>query len=245
LASPRSCAEPWQDNTPARARHMRRAEAGREMRFKDASEAGLALAARLGAREDLEGARVLAVASGGVRAGLEVSKRLRLPLDLLLLKRLLVTRGPDEPLCVASVAGARFIDEEVEARAALDAALASFLASALAEFDEHVRACRGARPPSDLKGRAVLLVDNGVRTGSTVRAAVRALRRVGPARVVVAAPVAAPEALASVEAAADDFVYLAAPEPFGHVGLWYADFTRPSDDEVRSMLEQSEVQPPT
>jgi putative phosphoribosyl transferase len=187
------------------------------MRFKDAREAGLALAERLEARAGLEGASVLAVASGGVAVALEVSKRLRLPLDLLLLRRPLVTRGPQEPLCVASVAGARFIDEEVEERAAVDAALKSFLGPALAEFDAHVRACRGERPSSDLKGRAVLLVDNGVRTGS----------------------VAAPEALASVEGVADDFVYLATPEPFGHVGLWYEDFTRPSDEQVRSMLEQS------
>jgi predicted phosphoribosyltransferase len=215
------------------------------MRFKDAREAGLALAARLEARAGLEDASVLAVASGGVAVALEVSRRLRLPLDLLLLRRLLVTRGPDEPLCVASVAGERFLDEEVSARAAEDPALESFLASALAEFDEHVRACRGARTPTDLKGRAVLLVDNGVRTGSTVRAAVRALRRACPAGVVVAAPVAAPEALASVESVADDFVYLATPEPFGHVGLWYEDFTRPSDEQVRSMLEQSAAPTPT
>lgn len=214
------------------------------MRFKDAREAGLALASRLEGRADIEGACVLAVASGGVGVALEVSKRLRLPLDLLLLRRLLVTRGPDEPLCVASVAGARFIDEEVEERAAVDAAFGNFLASALAEFEAHVGACRGERAPSDLKGRAVLLVDNGVRTGSTVRAALRALRRAGPARVVAAAPVAAPEALASVEATADDFVYLSAPDLFGHVGLWYEDFTRPSDEQVRSMLEQSEARTP-
>jgi putative phosphoribosyl transferase len=214
------------------------------MRFKDARGAGRALAARLEDCAGLEGALVLALARGGVAVGLEVSKRLRLPLDLLLLRRLLVPRGPQEPLCVASVAGSRFLDEEVAARAALDAALGSFVESALAEFDSYARACRGARPSSDLKGRAVLLVDNGVRTGSTIRAAVRALRSTGPARVVVAAPVAAPEALASVGAAADDFVYLATPDPFGHVGLWYEEFTRPSDDEVRSMLEQSEAPTP-
>jgi putative phosphoribosyl transferase len=215
------------------------------MRFKDAREAGRALAARLEDYAGLEGALVLALARGGVAVGLEVSKRLRLPLDLLLLRRLLVPRGPQEPLCVASVAGARFLDEEVAARAARDAALGNFLASALAEFDVQVRACRGERPSLNLKGRDVLLVDNGVRTGSTVRAAVRALRSTGPARVVVAAPVAAHEALASVEATADDFVYLATPDPFGHVGLWYEEFKRPSDDEVRSMLEQSEVPTPT
>lgn len=212
------------------------------MRFKDTREAGRALAARLEEYAALEGALVLALARGGVGVGLEVSKHLRLPFDLLLLRRLLLTRGPEEPLCVASVAGTRFLDEEVAARAARDAAFEVFLASALTEFDEQVRACRGARAPSDLNGRVVLLVDNGVRTGSTVRAAVRALRSTLPARVVVAAPVAAREALASVAAAADDFVYLAAPDPFGHVGLWYEDFTRPSDDEARAMLEQSEVQ---
>lgn len=215
------------------------------MRFKDAREAGRALASRLEDCAGLEGALVLALARGGVAVGLEVSKRLRLPLDLLLLRRLLVPRGPQEPLCVASVAGTRFLDEEVAERAAEDAALGSFLSSALAEFDAQVRACRGGRTPLNLKGRAVLLVDNGVRTGSTVRAAVRALRSTQPARVVVAAPVAAHEALASVDDVADGFVYLATPEPFGHVGLWYEEFTRPSDDEVRAMLEQSGAPEPT
>lgn len=211
------------------------------MRFKDTREAGRALATRLGAYAGLEGACVLALASGGVRVGLEVSKRLRLPLDLVLLRRLLFARGDAaEPLCVTSVAGGRLLDEEAEARAAEDPVLGVFVASALVEFDERVRACRGGRATLDLEGRAVLLVDNGVRTGSTVRAALRALRRRGPARVVVAAPVAATEALASVEEAADGFVYLASPAPFGHVGLWYEDFTRPPDEEVRAMLGQSE-----
>lgn len=208
------------------------------MRFKGPREAGLALASRLGEYAEAEGALVIALAHGGVPVGLEVSKRLRLPLDVLLLRRLLVPHGPDEPLCVASVAGARFIDEEVSLRADGDAALGHFLASALAEFDERVGACRGGRAPLDLKGRAVLLVDNGVRTGSTVRAALRALRSRGPARVVVAVPVAATEALASIEAASDDFVYLATPEPFGHVGLWYEDFARPSEEQIRSMLDE-------
>ena len=211
------------------------------IRFKDSREAGAALAAGLEAYTGRDGAVVLALANGGVGVGIEVSKRLRLPLDVLLLRRLLVPHGPEEPLCAACVAGAHFLDEEVTARAAEDPVLESFLASALAEFGEHASACRGARATTDLKGRTVLLVDNGVRTGSTLRASVRALRSTEPARVVVATPVAATEALASVAAAADDFVFLATPEPFGHVGLWYEDFTRPSDEQVRSMLEQSEA----
>jgi predicted phosphoribosyltransferase len=212
------------------------------MRFKDTREAGLALAARLDAYAGRERAIVLALASGGVGVGLEVSKRLGLPLDLLLLRRLLATRGPDEPLCAASVAGERFLDEEVAARAAADSVLEGFVASSLAEFEEHVRACRGTRAASDLKGHTVLLVDNGIRTGSTVRAAVRALRSSDPARVVVAVPVAAPESLASVEAAADELIFLAAPDPFGHVGLWYEDFARPSDEQIRAMLDEAETE---
>jgi predicted phosphoribosyltransferase len=212
------------------------------MRFKDTREAGLALAARLGAYAERERAIVLALASGGVGVGLEVSKRLGLRLDLLLLRRLLATRGPDEPLCAASVAGACFLDEEVAARVAVDSVLEGFVASSLAEFEEHVRACRGARAASDLKGRTVLLVDNGIRTGSTVRAAVRALRSSDPARIVVAVPVAAPESLASVEAAADELIFLAAPDPFGHVGLWYEDFARPSDEQIRAMLDEAETE---
>ncbi len=213
------------------------------MRFKGPREAGLALASRLGEYAEAEGALVIALAHGGVPVGLEVSKRLRLPLDLLLLRRLLVPHGPDEPLCVAGVAGSRFLDEEVSLRAGGDAALGHFLASALAEFDERVSACRGERAPLDLKGRTILLVDNGVRTGSTVRAALRALRSRGPARVVVAVPVAATEALASVAAASDDFVYLATPEPFGHVGLWYEDFARPSEEQIREMLDEAVARP--
>jgi putative phosphoribosyl transferase len=213
------------------------------MRFNDARAAGRALAARLGAYAGRESAVVLALARGGVAVGLGVSELLGLPLDILLLRRLLATRGPLHPLCAASVAGARFVDEEVAARASSSdgAAFRGFLASALAELDEQAHACRGARPPVELSGRTVLLVDNGIRTGSTALAAARALNSFGPARVVIAAPVAARESLGEVRPAADEFVCLSTPEPFGHVGLWYADFSRPADEEIRAMLEESEA----
>jgi putative phosphoribosyl transferase len=212
------------------------------MRFKDTREAGLALASRLDAYAGREDACVLALATGGVGVGLEVSKRLRLPLDILLLRRLLATHGPAKPLCVASVAGTRFVDEEVTLKSSEEPAFELFLTAALAEFDQRVSACRGERAPLDLKGRTVLLVDNGVRTGSTVRAGMRALRSTGPARVVVAAPLAAPESLASVETVADEFIHLTTPEPFGHVGLWYENFTRPSDMQIRAMLDEAEAE---
>jgi putative phosphoribosyl transferase len=210
------------------------------MRFSDAGAAGLALAPRLEAYAAREGALVVALARGGVAVGLGVARRLGLPLDLLLLRRLLLPRGPREPVCAANVAGAPFLDEELRGRSAA-AVPSEFLADALAELEARARACRGARPAAELVGRTVLLVDNGVRTGSTMLAALRALRPCAPARVVAAAPVAAPEALAAVRSAAAEFVCLHTPSPFGHVGLWYRDFARASDEEIRAMLDEADA----
>lgn len=211
------------------------------MRFKDGLEAGRALAAKLGGVAGARGdaAVVVAVARGGVGVGLEVARRLNLPFDVLLLRRLLVTGEPPRPGCAASVAGSGHVDEEVAAalaREAEDPALRAFLSSALAELDSQAVACRGGRPALGLAGRTVVLVDNGVRTGSTMLAALRALRSKSPARVVAAAPVADADALAEVSAAADEFVCLATPAPFGHVGLWYANLHRPPDEEIRAAL---------
>ena len=211
------------------------------MRFQDAGAAGRDLAERLAPRGARERTSVIAVARGGVAVALEVSKRLGLPLDLILLRRLLVPRGPQEPVCAANVAGTPFLDEELR-RGGGERPPEQFFAEALAELESRARACRGPRPAAELGGRTVLLVDNGVRTGSTMLAALRALRSRAPARVVAAAPVAAPEALVPVQTAADEFVYLHAPEPFGHVGLWYREFTRPSDEEIRAMLDENSGQ---
>jgi predicted phosphoribosyltransferase len=215
------------------------------MRFDDARAAGRALAAVLEAYRGREDALVLALARGGVGVSSEVSRQLGLPLDLVFLRRLLVPRGPQEPLCAANVAGAPFLDEELKAvlrhddDAAHDPALRHFLGDALADFDARVRLGRGERPAVDLTGRTVILVDNGVRTGATMLAAVRAVRSRSPARLVAAAPVADADARAVVASAVEEFVCLATPAPFGHVGLWYADFQRPSDDEIRAMLDSA------
>jgi putative phosphoribosyl transferase len=188
---------------------------------------------------------VLALARGGVGVGFEVSKQLGLPLDLVCLRRLLVRRGGRGAACVASVAGARVLDEEVRAAAAVspgagtthEAGLGHFMKEALADFDERVRACRGGRPALDLSGKTVILVDNGVCTGSTMLAAVRAARSRTPARLVAAAPVCDAAAREEVATTVEEFVCLATPEPFGHVGLWYANLERPSDDDIRAVLD--------
>lgn len=210
------------------------------MRFDDARAAGRALAEGL---EASYGGRrrtsVLGVARGGAGVAAEVSRRLGLPLDLLFLRRLLVPRGPLHPACAASVAGSLFLDEEVAAALsgeAPDAPLRQFLDAAVGELDSLARACRGERAAPDLGGQTVILVDNGVRTGSTMLAAIRALRSQTPARVVAAAPVADASACDAVRAAVEEFHTLATPDPFGHVGLWYKDFRRASGEELRAML---------
>lgn len=215
------------------------------MRFDDTRAAGRALAAGLEAYRGRADALVLALARGGVGVGFEVSKQLGLPLDLVCLRRLLVRRDGRGAACVVSVAGARFLDEEVRTAADANASaggtpeagLRHFMEDALADFDARVGDCRGDRPALDLSGRTVILVDNGVCTGSTMLAAVRAVRSRTPARLVAAAPVADAAARAEVASAVEEFVCLATPEPFGHVGLWYADFRRPSDDEIRAVLD--------
>lgn len=216
------------------------------MRFTDPRSAGQSLSAKLEAYRGREDALVLALARGGVAVGLEVAKHLCLPLDLVLIRRLFVPRGPDSPVCAVSVGGALFVDAEAAGRtgaapdSSSDPAREHFIADALGELARRESACRGGRRVSDIAGKTVLLVDNGIRTGSTIRAAVRALRSRAPERIVAAVPVAAAQARAGIEAAADEFICLASPEPFGHVGLWYADFKRPDDEEIRAMLEESE-----
>lgn len=208
------------------------------MRFDDARAAGLALAPRLEPYADCSGALVVALARGGVGIGLGVARSLGLHLDLLLLRRLLMPRGARAPVCAANVAGTTFLDEELRAGGVEERPPEQFFDEALAELESSARACRGTRPAAELAGRTVLLIDNGVRTGSTMLAALRALRSCAPARVVAAAPVAAPEALAAVRSAADEFICLHTPDPFGHVGLWYREFRRPSDEEIRAMLQE-------
>jgi predicted phosphoribosyltransferase len=209
------------------------------MRFKDGCEAGGALTSKLTAYAGREDVFVIAVASGGVAVAAEVSRRLALPLDLVIISRLLVPRAND-PLCAANVVGTPFRDEGLDSHAAREPAFANFLAQALAELEERARVCRGTRHALDLSGKTVLLVDNGVRTGSTLRIAARAVRSLRPVHIVAAAPVADAATLDIMRETFDEFVCLASPEPFGHVGIWYADFHRPSDDEIHAMLEERE-----
>ena len=205
-------------------------------RFDDLRAAGRQLAIALESFAAREQTIVLGLARGGVPAAAEVAAHLRLPLDVVMIQRMLL-RGPLDPIGAASVAGHLIIDDELSPIADPPQSPIDFhLHSALQTLVETARARRGDKPVVEIAGLTVLLVDCGARSGSTVRAAIRGIRRLAPARVIVALPTAAPEARAILESSADEVISLRWPSPYGNVAMWYRRFDVPSSEEVRAML---------
>lgn len=208
-------------------------------KFADLFSAGRNLAARLDDYLGREETIILAIARGGVPVALEVAKHLNAALDIILIRRLLAPGSPGSEICAVNVSGTLVVDQELTLPTALPkTALEYFVADALEGLELRAQTCRGARPALEVARKNVILIDNGIHTGSTVLAAIRALRTMKPSRLVVAVPVAALSSRLPVEAAANDLVCLAWPEPFGHVGLWYANFNVPDEDQIREMLDQ-------
>lgn len=201
------------------------------------ASAGCQLAAKVQAyctKETL----ILGIANGGVPVAAVVARQLQVPLDIILIKRLLTPRGPQFPVCAINVAGTLVLDEDVPACNTMPVSpIDHYLSSAQRELSGREHECRAGKPAAVIQGKDIVLIDNGIHTGSTMKSAVRATRRLDPARIIAAAPLAAAESLASIEQATDGFVCLMSPENFGHVGLWYSDFDRPSDVQVREMFE--------
>jgi putative phosphoribosyl transferase len=207
-------------------------------RFPDLRSAGRELAAALeqfSARTDVI---VLGLVLGGALVAFEVARHLCLQLDFVIIRRLLVPHGPGSQVCAVNVAGSLVIDEELMPRPAVpESPLDYFVSDALEKLAGRERQCRGGRPAVDLSQKTVILADCGIRTGLTMRAAIGALRKAGPARIIAAVPVASVKGRAAIEALADEVISLRSREPFGHVGLWYEDFRRPGDESVSDLLE--------
>ncbi|HWK89653.1 MAG TPA: phosphoribosyltransferase family protein [Longimicrobium sp.] len=182
---------------------------------------------------------MLGIVRGGVPAAVEVGRALGVPVDVLLIRRLLLPRGPHDLVCAVSAAGTLVLDDEAAEIQSSDPAAAAFVESALAAFGERVALCRGTAPAAPLEGRTVLLVDNGVHTGGTLRIAIRALRGLRPARIVAAVPVAAAGARAEMEALADEVVCLAWPEALANVAQAYAAFRVPAVEDVAALLREA------
>lgn len=211
------------------------------MRFADRADAGRRLGRRL-AGLDLPDPVVLALPRGGVPVAAEVARALQAPLDLIIVRKLGLP-GHEELAAGALAEGdppVQVINAAVLRAAGLEeAALAPVVARETAELARRREAYLGDRPRVALAGRNVIVVDDGIATGATMRAALRAVRHAGPSQVVLAVPVAAGDALARLAAEADGIVCLAVPEPFVAVGMHYADFGQTSDAAVAAALAEA------
>ncbi|WP_439621607.1 phosphoribosyltransferase [Gemmata sp.] len=210
--------------------------------FRDRTDAGRRLAAKLlhyAGRDDVV---VLALPRGGVPVGYEVARALDVPLDVFLVRKLGVPSHEELAMGAIASGGVRVLNEGVVRQLGITAAqIDAAAAGEQQELERRDREYRGDRPAPDVRGKTVIVVDDGLATGSTMRAAVAALRRLGPARVVVAVPVGAAETCADFEGEADEAVCAEEPDPFHAVGVWYDDFTQTTDAEVRALLTRSGV----
>jgi predicted phosphoribosyltransferase len=208
--------------------------------FPDRYEAGRRLAGRLAAYADRPDVLVLALPRGGVPVGYEVARALGAPLDVFVVRKLGVP-GHEELAMGATASGGVCVlnADMVRALGIPSRAIEVVAARELQELRRRERAYRGDRPAPAVGGRTVILVDDGLATGSTMRAAVEAVRRLGPARVVVAAPVASPATCEEFRGVADECVCALTPEPFDAVGAWYDDFSQTTDEEVRELLART------
>ena len=209
------------------------------MIFRNRSEAGRHLAAKLRTYEDRADVIVLALPRGGVPVGFEVAQALGAPLDVFLVRKLGVPGHEELAMGAIATGGIRVLNEDVLRRLPIpERVIDAVAADEQRELERRERLYRDGRPAPHVHGKTVILVDDGLATGSTMRAAVAALRQLGPERIVVAVPVGAPETCAEFQDEADEAVCAITPDPFYAVGYWYADFEPTSDDEVRSLLSR-------
>jgi predicted phosphoribosyltransferase len=213
-----------------------------DLPYRDRAEGGRALARELRERAGaaLEDAQILALPRGGVPVAYEVATALDRPLDVFIVRKLGVP-GQEE-LAMGAVAGGdvRVVNRDLVRAAGIPAdQIERVIDTETRELERREHVYRGARPAPHLQGRTVILVDDGLATGSSMQAAVVAVRERDPARILVAVPVAPPDAVAMLERHADRVICPARPEPFDGVGRWYADFDQLDDDEVREVLERA------
>jgi putative phosphoribosyl transferase len=209
-------------------------------RFRDRRAAGRALARALEAYRGRPDALVLGLPRGGLVVAYEVAHALGLPLDVMIVRKLGVPGHAELALGAIASGGARVLNDEViRSLRVASAAIEQVATREQTELERRERAYRGVRPALDARGRCILLVDDGAATGATMRAAVAALRMLGPARVVVGLPTAARDACAALRREADEVCCLVAPAAFAAVGEWYEEFGQSTDEEVCALLAES------
>ena len=210
--------------------------------FADRREAGIELASRLAKYRGRHDVVVLALPRGGVPVAFEIAEALDAPLDIFVVRKLGMPGHPEFAIGAIASGGVRVLNEDtIRWYAIPGTAIEAVAASELAELQRREREYRRGRPLADLRGRLVVLVDDGLATGATMRAAVQAVRAYEPSRVVVAVPVGSREACEEFSDITDETVCARTPEPFNAVGLWYRNFSQTTDDEVRELLNRHEL----
>ena len=213
--------------------------------FLDRREAGRLLAEGLLAYAGRPDVIVLALPRGGVPIGYEVARTLQAPLDVFLVRKLGIPGHPELAMGAIASGGVRVLNRDViEPLRIPEHVIAETERRELREIERREAAYRGQRPRPAVAGQYVILVDDGVATGATMRAGIAALRQAKPSRIVVAVPVAPPDTVELLQREADEVVCLAMPEPFRAIGCWYVEFPQLTDDEVRARLGQSWARQP-
>ncbi len=210
------------------------------LRFADREDAGRRLAAALESYRDAPGLLVLGLPRGGVPVAAEVARGLGAPMDVFLVRKLGVPAHPELAFGAIAGDGEVVLNREVVSLYGLDEASAGRVAAReRAELLRREELYRKGMPALELGGRTVILVDDGLATGATMKAAAAAVKAHGPKRVIVAVPVGAAETCADLESVADEVVCLATPEPFQAVGLWYENFDQTTDAQVLELLRSA------
>jgi len=213
------------------------------MIFRDRTEAGKYLATKLLSYKDRPDVLVLALPRGGVPVAFEVAQALRVPLDIFLVRKLGVPGHEELAMGAISTGGVRVLNEDIVDYLRIpEHVIDAIAAEELKELERRELAYRGNRAEPDVKEKTVILIDDGLATGSTIRAAAQALRQQQPARIVVAVPVSAPETCDEYRIGVDEIICAVTPEPFLGVGMWYLDFPQTTDDEVRDLLERARAE---
>jgi predicted phosphoribosyltransferase len=210
------------------------------VRFLDRRDAGRQLARKLANYTDDPSVLVLGLPRGGVPVAYEVARALHAPLEVFMVRKLGVPDHRELAMGAIASGGLRVLNLNViDALGVSPAAVESVAGRELLELERQQRIYRGQTPLPDLAGRTIIVVDDGLATGSTMRAAVGALRQSNPARIIVAAPVAAAETARRLREEADAVVCMDAPRDFHAVSTWYEDFSQTSDEEVSNLLESA------
>jgi len=210
------------------------------MIFRDRTEAGQVLASKLTKYLNQVDTVILALPRGGVPVAYEIGKELGLPVDIFVVRKLGVPGHEELAMGAIASGGVRHINRDVVDQLRIESETIDVASRReQKEIERRERLYRGQRPPVDVRNKTVILVDDGLATGSTMRAAIAALRQHRPARIVVAVPAAAPQTCSEIADEVDEIICAATPETFYAVGQWYQDFSQTTDDEVRELLARA------